>query len=66
MEMLQIRNKKSRNEGHPQRGQKHGIELMCMKTLLEGKKEVGKELRDTKSKNGRRWIRGEPEAENIY
>jgi len=33
---------KSRNEGHPQRGQKHEIELMCMKTLLEGKKKGGK------------------------
>lgn len=31
-----------------------------MKTLLEGKKKGGKKPRDMKSKNGRRWIRGEP------
>ena len=39
---------------------------MCMKTPLEGKKKGEKKLRAMKSKNGRRWIRGEPEAEKIY
>ena len=43
-------------------------EVSVQKALGEEhwQKEGGKKLRDMKSKNGRRWIRGDPEAEKIY